>query len=248
MEMERYYSELKEIAIEGFKRLNKTRQMEEKSWEIPSGGLDICVARGKVLEKAATARIRLNTKSPATGEDTRFDVFQIKIYPANPKIPIILFNMENRSAQEDRFYGFLDVAPVAACKEDLDFLHNEIRNVASKHGGDYEALKKRVEGIYKMDHWDTAVNAGIGMRLERSGQQDDFVKEAALTWIKSYFRIAAERENEPYTNEDEALMYLLRARIMEFYMLKDMSFKVIQKLGIPADVMGMIHFAPVIKY
>ena len=76
MEMETYYSELKDIAIEGFKKLNQTRQVEEKSFEIPSGRLDICVVRGKVFEKAATARIRLNTKSPATGEDTRFDIFR----------------------------------------------------------------------------------------------------------------------------------------------------------------------------
>lgn len=248
MEMEKYYSEVKETAIEGFKQLNKTRQVEEKSWEIPAGRLDISVVRGKALEKAATARIRLNTKNPATGEDTRFDIFQIKTYPANPKSPIILFNMENRSAQEDRFYGFLDVAPVAACNDDLDLLHSEIRNVASKYGGDYEALRKRVEGIYKMDHWDKALNAGIGMRLEISGEQVDFVQEVALTWVKSYLKIATERKNEPYTKEDETLMYSVRARIMEFYMLKDMSFKVIQKLGIPADVMGMIHFAPVIKY
>jgi len=37
--------------------------------------------------------------------------FRSKIYPANPKIPIMLFNMENRVAQDDIFAGFLDVAP-----------------------------------------------------------------------------------------------------------------------------------------
>lgn len=248
MEMGKYYSELKKTALDGFKQLNRTRHVDEKSFEIPAGKLDMSGVRGKVLEKATTARIRLNTKNPATREDTRFDIFQIKTYPANPKSPIMLFNMENRAAHEDRFYGFLDVAPVAASNDDLDYLHSKIRKVALKYGGDYEALRKRVESIYKMDHWDKALNAGIGMRLEISGEQVDFVQEAALTWVKSYLKIATERENESYTKEDEDLMYTVRARIMEFYMLKDLSFKVIQKLGITADMMGMIHFAPVIKY
>jgi coproporphyrinogen III oxidase len=248
MEMGTYYSELNKTALEGFKQLNKTRQIDEKTFEIPSGRLDICVVRGNVLEKAATARIQLSTKNPVTGEDTQFDIFQVKIYPANPKIPILLLNIENRTAQEDRFYGFLDVVPVAASIDDLDFLHSEIRNVTSKYGENYEALRKRVEGIYKMDHWDNALNAGIGMRLEISGEQVDFVQEAALTWLNIYLKITAKRVETQHSKEDALLMYAVRARIMEFYMLKDMSFKVIQELGITADVMGMVHFAPVIKY
>ncbi len=244
MEMGTYYSKLNETALEGFKQLNKTRQIDEKSFEIPSGRLDVCVVKGNVMEKAATARIRLNTKNPVTGEDTRFDIFQIKTYPANPKIPILLFNLENRVAQEDRFYGFLDVAPVAADRDDLAFFHSEIRNVASKYGGNYEALRKRVEGIYKMDHWDDALNAGIGMRLEISGEQAAFVQEVVLTGLNVYLKIAAERVEALYSKEDANLMYAVRAQIKEFYMLKDMSFKVIQELGITADVMGMVHFAP----
>jgi coproporphyrinogen III oxidase len=247
MEMGIYYSNLNETALEGFKQLNKTWQIEEKSFEIPSGRLDIHVVKGDVMEKAATARIRLNTKNPVTGEDTRFDIFQIKTYPANPKIPILLFNLENRAAQEDRFYGFLDVAPVAASTDDLDFLHSEIRNVASKYGDNYEALRKRVEGIYKMDHWGNALNAGIGMRLEISGEQVDFVQEAALKWLNVYLKLSAKRVKAPYSKEDVNLKDAVHAQIMEFYMLKDMSFKVIQELGITAEVMGMVHFAPGIK-
>jgi len=124
------------------------------------------------------------------------------------------------------------------------FFHSEIRNVASKYGGNYEALRKRVEGIYKMDHWDDALNAGIGMRLEISGEQAAFVQEVVLTGLNVYLKIAAERVEALYSKEDANLMYAVRAQIKEFYMLKDMSFKVIQELGITADVMGMVHFAP----
>ena len=142
--MEEYYNQLREAALEGFKRFNKTSQVENKSLKLPVGSLDISVVRGKVLEKAATSRIRLKTKNPATGEDTKFDVFQIKTYPTTPKIPILLFNMENRVAKEDTFGGFLDVAPVATSTEDLNFLHAGIKKITERHGEDYETLRKKV--------------------------------------------------------------------------------------------------------
>ncbi|MCK5186270.1 MAG: coproporphyrinogen III oxidase, partial [Deltaproteobacteria bacterium] len=248
MDMEEYYRKLKETSLEGFKRINETEQVEDKNLKFPAGSLDISVVRGTVLEKAATSRIRLKTKNPATGEDTQFDIFQIKTYPASPKIPIILFNMENRAAKEDRFGGFLDVAPVAANREDLNLLNDKIKRITRKHGAEYEPLRKKLVDVYKMDHWKKAVNAAIGIRLDLAGGQFDLVKEAALKWLEYYFTIVEQRANEHYDKEDEMLMYSVRARIMEFYIIKDMSFKIIQKLGIPVEMMALIHFAPTIKY
>ena len=151
MEMENIYNDLRKVIIDGFTRLNKTDKVETKKWEFPAGSWEIKVVRGNVLEKATAARIILNTVNPATGDDTRFDIMQVKTYPANPKIPILLFNMENRAAKNDIFGGFLDVAPVAAAREDITFLQNEIKKVTGKHGVDYEPLRKDIESIYKME-------------------------------------------------------------------------------------------------
>ena len=248
MDMEAYYKKLRETALAGFKRFNQTSQAEDRSVNFSVGCVDLSIVRGDILEKAATARIRLKTKNPENGEDTQFDVFQIKIYPANPKIPILLFNMENRKANEDRFGGFLDVAPVATSKEDLNFLHDGIKKITERFEEDYECLRKKIVDIYKSDHWDCAVNAGIGIRLELTEEKLDFVKEAGLTWVEMYFEIVEKRVNEPYHKEEETLMNTVRSRILEFYMLEDMSFRVIQKLGVPLEAMARIHFAPTIKY
>jgi coproporphyrinogen III oxidase len=248
MDMEGYYEKLKETALEGFKRINNTSQVEDRSLKFSAGTLDMSVVRGEVLEKAATSRIRLKTKNPATGEDTQFDIFQIKAYPASPKIPIILFNMENRAAKEDRFGGFLDVAPVVAGREDLNFLNDDIKRITEKHGAEYEPLRQKLVDVYKMDHWEKAVNAAIGIRLDLAGEQFGLVKEAGLKWLENYFTIVEKRAHDHYDKEDESLMYSVRSRIMEFYIIKDMSFKVILKLGVPVEVMGLIHFAPTIKY
>lgn len=248
MDMENYYGQLQQTALEGFKRFNNATQVENKKWQLPAGSWDIHVVRGKVLEKATTTRIRLNTKNPATGEQTRFDIFQIKVYPTSPRIPILLFNMENRTSKEDIFAGFLDVAPVAASREDLNFLQDRIRNVTTIHGQDYEALRKKIENIYRMDHWQTALNAAIGIRLELAKEKIALIEEAGLTWLESYFTILEKKAGQPYNKEQEALMDTVRARIMEFYLLKDLSMKVVQQLGLPIDAPALSHFAPTIRY
>jgi coproporphyrinogen III oxidase len=248
MEMENYYSQLNRTALDGFKRLNKTDRVEHKIWKVPAGSWEVSVVRGKVLEKAATSRIILNTKNPLTGEDTRFNVFQVKIYPASPKIPILLFNMENRVAGDDIFAGFLDVAPAAARKDDLKFLQTKIRRVAEKYGHDYKALRKKLKNMYWMEPWGKALNAEIGLRLDLGSDQSALVKEAGLTWIESYFELVEKRRKEQFTEKQSALMYQARARIMEYYLLQDLSVKAAQKLGVPLEALSLAHFAPAIRY
>jgi len=246
-DVERCFSKLNQTALAGFKQLNKKQPVEEKSFTFPAGRLDVWVIRGTALEKAATARIRFRTQNPVTGKDTRFDVLQIKTYPANPKIPILLFNLEYRAAREGGFYGFLDVAPVAAGTADLAFMQGELIRVVSKYAVNYASLRKRVAGIYKMAHGEKPLNAGIGMRLELGAQQADCVQDAASAWLNAYLKIVAEKAEVPYAQKHKDLMYAVRSRIKEFYLRKDLSFKVIQELGVPADVMGRVHFAPVMK-
>jgi len=248
MDMQNYYYHLNATVLESFKRLNRASQIEHKKWTVPAGSWEVNVVRGKILEKAATCRIILNTKNPLTGEDTSFNVFQVKIYPANPKIPIMLFNMENRVAKDDIFAGFLDVAPVAARKVDLKFMQNKVKNITEKHKQNYETLRAKLKDLYRMDSWDKALNAEIGIRLELGSDQASLVKEAGLTWVESYFEIVEKRNREQFNEKQNALMNAVRARIMEYYLLKDISVKVAQKLGVPLEALSMAHFAPLIKY
>ncbi len=243
-----YYQELNERALEGFQRFNRTTRVEVKSVPFSAGGLEINVVRGRVLEKAATARIRLKTVNPKTGEDTRFDVFQIKVYPSNPMIPILLVNIEHRSAREERFGGFLDVAPVACSEDEVSMLQGAIKDVVKKWGVAYEPLRKRLVGMYKMDRWEKALNAAAGIRLDLYSEHTGLVREAADTWLERYFTIVTQREGDSDTEEQTKQMNVVRARIMEFYILKDISFSIIQKLGVTLEDMALIHFAPTIRF
>ena len=248
MDMEGYYGEVKEVALEGFKRLNDTAQVEHRKWEVPVGSWEVHVVRGKVLEKATLSRMRFTAKNPYTGEDIRLDVVQAKAYPVSPKIPILLFNVENRVTKEDHLAGFLDVIPVTLCEEDIQFLAGKIKKVTTRHGEDYEALRKKIEDMYKMDHWEKPLNAAAGIRLELGIEQFDLVKEAGVAWINSYFTIVEKREKEHYTGKEVALRDSIRTRIVEYYILGDVSIRVALKQGIPLAAMSLSTFSPTLRY
>jgi len=248
MDMENFYGDMTESALEAFKRLNQTMEVETKRVAFSAGTVDISVVRGQLLEKAATTRIRLRTKNPETGDDTHFDVFQIKTYPSNPKAPILLVNIEHRVAGDERFGGFLDLAPVAMSRNDLTSFENGIKALTERYGENYEHLRSKVAAMYKRDHWENALNAGIGIRLELSQERFDLVKEAGVKWLEWYCATLEKTASVPFNKDEEALMYRVRSRILEFYMLKDQSFQIIQKLGVPLETMALAHFAPTIRY
>lgn len=248
MDMGPYFEALRETALKAFKRFNQTGEVESQRVDFPAGSIDISVVRGRLLEKAATARIRLRTAHPETGEETRFDVFQIKTYPLNPRHPILLVNIENRLAADDRFGGFLDLAPVAMNAGDLAPLETGMKTLAGRYGEDYGLLRGKLAALYKRDHWEKALNAGIGIRLDLPAEQCDLVKEAGITWLAWYCALLDKRPPDHSSSDEEALMYRVRSRILEFYLLKDRSFQIIQKLGVPLETMALVHFAPTIRY
>lgn len=248
MEMRTMHYEIGELVQGRVQQINRNRTIERKKWMVPIGSWDVAVMRGKVVEKATTTQITLAAKHPETGEDTRFNVFQVMVYPASPKIPILLINVENRVGREDIFAGFLDVAAVAAVKADLRMLQNRIRALAEDHKKNYERLRSKLTNMYCRDGSDKPVNAGIGIRLDLKEKDYDLVRDCALCWIESYFEIVEKRHKEKYTQRQEAMMNQARARIMEFYLLKDVSFKVALQLGVPLEALSLGNFAPCIKY
>lgn len=66
----------------------------------------------------------------------------------------------HRSLSNHSFGGFLDAAPVATKKEDLNLLHDGIKKLTERYKENYEGLRKKVLDIYQRNHWGCAVNAG----------------------------------------------------------------------------------------
>ena len=93
-----------------------------KEWASEQWSAAVNCSRGKVLEKATISRVKLETKHPVTGEDTRFNALQAKVYPLNPKIPVLIFIIEHMTASDEFYSGMMDVIPAVPIEEDLRFL------------------------------------------------------------------------------------------------------------------------------
>jgi coproporphyrinogen III oxidase len=248
MDVEGYFSEATNLGLDNFKRLNDTTEVDQKNWKTPVGSWNVSVVRGKVLEKATVARAVISTKHPDTGKDTRFDALQFKAYPASPKIPVLLFVQEHLISEGDAFSGMVDVAPAVRNEEDLRFLGAEAKKITEKHGEDYEALRKKMASIYKLEQWEKPVNAGVGIHMPTVKERFELIKEMGLHWLRSYFSIVEKRQGESYSEEDVALRDAVQARILEYYLLGDRSILIAVKLGVPTEPMTLSLLGPNIRY
>ena len=248
MDMSTYYAEMTKKALEGYKRINNTDRVENKKYEVPNATWDVDVVRGKVLEKATVTRVSLRTKHPVTGEDTRFHALQSKVYPANPKIPVLVFIIEHMVAQDDFFSGMMDVIAPAPIQEDLTFLGGEMKKVCEKHGEEYEPLRDKGAQIFKLEPWKKPINAGVGIHNPTAKERVEMIKEEGQVWLSSYLKVVEKRINEPFTDDDVERMNAIRARILEYYYLGDISLPEAMKLGIPLEAINLMLLAPVIRY
>jgi coproporphyrinogen III oxidase len=248
MDMSNYYAEMTEKALEGYKRINNSDQVENKKYEVPNATWDVNVVRGKVLEKATVTRVSLRTKHPVTGDDTHFHALQSKVYPANPKIPILVFIIEHMVAQDDFFSGMMDVIAPAPIEEDLSFLGAEMKKVCEKHGEEYEPLRDKGAQIFKLEAWKKPINAGVGIHNPTVKERVEMIKEEGQVWLSSYLKVIEKRINEPFTDDDVERMNAIRARILEYYYLGDISLTEAMKLGIPLEAINLMLLAPAIRY
>ena len=249
MDVNEYKIAAQETALEGFKRLNNTSQVEHRKFDFPSGSWEVNVVRGQVLEKATFSRVKLFTKHPYTGEDTQFDTIQAKAYPANPKVPILLFVQEHMVSGDKTFFsGMVDVAPVAAREEHLRFLDAEIRKIVERHGADFQALRKKEENIYKLEQWAKPVNGAVGIHMPTEKELFGLIRDAGLNWLKLYCTVVEKSQNEPFTSEDMALRDSVWSKIMEYYYLGDISINAGLKIGIPLEATNLSLLAPTLKY
>ena len=59
--MDAFYTKVKGVVLQGFKRLNSAPHVDHMKWKVQVGSWEVSIVRGKVLEKATLSRIRLNT-------------------------------------------------------------------------------------------------------------------------------------------------------------------------------------------
>ncbi|MCK5423508.1 MAG: hypothetical protein KAJ08_15155, partial [Deltaproteobacteria bacterium] len=88
----------------------------------------------------------------------------------------------------------------------------------------------------------------VGIHNPTEKERMDMIKEEGQVWLRSYLNVVEKRVHEPYTDEDVNRMNSVRARILEYYYLGDISLPEAMKLGIPLEAINLMLIAPTIHY
>ncbi len=92
------------------------------------------------------------------------------------------------------------------------------------------------------------IKKGVGIHNPTEKERVDMIKEEGEVWLRSYLKVVEKRINEPYNDEDVELMNLIRARIMEYYCLGDISLPEAMKLGVPLEAINLMLVAPTLRF
>jgi len=248
MDMNEYYNEITEKALTGYKKINGTDQVENKKWEIPVASWEINVIRGNVFEKATVAEVRIHTKHPRTGEDTHFHALQSTVYPVSPRVPILIFIIEHMVAQDHFFSGMMDVIPTVRIEEDMEFLSEEMKKVTTKHGQEYEPLRKKGHEIFKLPTWEKPIGAGVGIHNPTDKALVAMIKDEGRIWLDAYLKVVEKRKDESYSHEDLKNMNHIRCNLHEWYYLADESLPAANNLGVPMEAINLMIAPPTMHY
>ena len=123
-----------------------------------------------------------------------------------------------------------------------------MKKVAEKHGEDYEPLRDKGAQIFKLEAWEKPINAGVGIHNPTAKERVEMIKDEGQVWLSSYLKVVEKRINEPFTDKDVEQMNAIRARILEYYYLGDISLPEAMKLGIPLEAINLMLLAPAIRY
>ena len=66
--------------------------------------------------------------------------------------------------------------------------------------------------------------------------------------VDEYFALLERRKNDAVDKSLFAPRNQAHVRLLEYYMLKDMSVQISSKLGIPIDAVALMAFPPVVRY
>ena len=99
-----------------------------------------------------------------------------------------------------------------------------------------------------LNPWEKPINAGVGIHNPTVKERVEMIKDEGQVWLSSYLKVVEKRINEPFTDKDVEQMNAIRARILEYYYLGDISLPEAMKLGIPLEAINLMLLAPAIRY
>lgn len=235
---------IQDAVCQQIKELDPAVQLTEDLWERediegnPGGGGITRVFAGDIIENAGVNTSLVHGKvDPKFAKrvggnlDTMWATgVSLIIHPRNPRVPTTHANFRMiHMGEKFWFGGGADLTPYYPHREDFKFFHKTWKDAL----GDeklYQSMKDHCDTYFTNTHRNNEMRGvgGIFFDHYNTGDLDSdfkFVKELSTHFIPSYFPMAKNRIEEPYTEEDVDFQLHRRGRYVEFNLLHDRGTK-----------------------
>lgn len=246
MDVLKFFQKYENNILDRLKALKFIQDIKRKSWENHLGKFSNTMGRGAVLEKVSISQMSITLKRDK--REFTINVIDANIYPQSPLIPVAHFDIENRITDKRYLRGILDLLPAVPIEEDLNFVREKMRNLATINGKDYNRLREGLHNLYKMDHWERGLGAEVGMRFDSTEDEIEFIQNASEAIVDAYCKIVEKRKDEEPTEADYEVMFEKRARWVDYALFKDKAVETAVKDGVPIEWLTSTVMPPVLKY
>jgi len=210
------------------------------------GQADVAVIRGGAIEKASITHMKLNQVQPP-GLDRVIDymVFQVEIFPENPRVPMGHFNTEWGMTGQGPYHMMIDLFPAVQDEQACSSARKAMDDLAASFGVDIQAFRAGLAEQYRMEHWNGSLAAEAGCRLMHLGPDRlDLFIAAYRTFFKEYYDVLAGFRDKPYTQADLKRKLRRNGRWLEYLTLQDVAVKMGLGVGIPPRVLVDLSYPP----
>lgn len=241
-----FVDEERERAIHTLSDIAGQESCSRKTVAFAVGTADTAEIRGGGIEKASVTHLIMhNVKPPELSQPVDYMVFQIEIFPENPRCPMGHFNTEWALTGNGPYHMNLDLFPAVACDDALMAIKNALDGVANRYGLDPLAMRHGLDDHYNMPHWDRPLAASVGCKLMHLDETRlDLFIDAFRTFWAMYIDIL--KTNLPVSASKDAEHKKLRrnGKWLEYLTLKDPAVRMGLSVGIPPEVIIRLSYPP----
>jgi coproporphyrinogen III oxidase len=242
-----FVHDMKKRALEELLAVSDGGDISTRKFEFAAGRAELSILRGNAIGKASIAHMDLTgITMPGTGQVCDTTVYQMEVFPRNPRCPMGHFNTEWSTMGEQVNYNMnLDFFPAIAVEEDLQVVKEQMNSVAEGFNRNPDESRKGLAVQYHMPHWSGSLASQTGLQLKQltEGELPLFVA-AYHTFFDGYLDILQKRKDTAYSDSDNAQTLDRNNKWLEYITLKDRAIKAGQAIGIPPEVIIGFSYPP----
>ncbi|MCX8044018.1 MAG: coproporphyrinogen III oxidase [Desulfobacterota bacterium] len=241
-----FVDEERERAIQTLSDIAGQGSCSRKKIPFAVGTADTAEIRGSGIEKASVTHLIMhNVTPPELSQPVDYMVFQIEIFPDNPRCPMGHFNTEWALTGNGPYHMNLDLFPAGPCDAALNNVKHALDTIAHRYSCDPIKIREGLDTHYNMKHWDRPLAAGVGCKLMHLDENRlDFFIDAFRAFWAAYIDILTSSKHLQYSDADNQMKLKRNGKWLEYLTLKDPAVKMGLAVGIPPEVIIRLSYPP----